>query len=571
MKRLWSRSFSLLFCLLQFAAGSDFGAAEELAAGDKLVPKDTLFFVTMPDIKEFKQKFEHSSFGQLLQDPQFKPFLDDASKKIQEELKEVEDQIGLSVSNLLDLAQGQITLAVLERPAANISVVVVIEYGDHQANVDKLLKELDEGLEKAGYEHSSDDAQKITVHTYERKAEATDNPFKKLTYFTDKSTLVVSTESEAIKEVIERWDGKSDDTLADNEQYKYIQNQCKGESGEPAVKLFANPSGLIKSAIAIAQTSFPQAGMAMPIVSMLGLDSLKGWGGAEDFGEGDIEWTTNFFMYTEDSRGLLGMFNFPASQLTPPKWVPANVASYMTANWNIQGAYKSVETLVDTFNGPGATGRFLDSLAEKGPMIHPKKDVLDHFDGKIHFIQSEPKEADGDEPSPPSYFVGFGLKDAAKMKKTLAAAAKTSGPSLESRDFNGETIYEFEQPGVEQTVSFGVAEGTLVFTNEVQLLEGVIRGQSSRGLALADSPDYKKIAKLFPSKSSMQAFQRSDALIRMYYELAKKVGNDYDLGVDFSKLPPFEVVSKYLTASGSFSVPDKKGMKTVSYSLKKSD
>jgi hypothetical protein len=211
----------------------------------------------------------------------------------------------------------------------------------------------------------------------------------------------------------------------------------------------------------------------------------------------------------------------------------------------------------------------LDGVAETGPMIHPKKDLIDHLDGKIHFIQSEPKDADADEIAPPAFFVGFGLKDAAKMKKTLTAGAKAAAGSMESRDFNGETIYEID--GAEQSISIAVTEGTLVITNEVQLLENVIRGQEGRGLALVDSPDYKKVAKLFPSKTSMLAFQRSDALIRMYYDLAKKVGNDYVQDVDFTKLPPFEVIAKYLTASGSFSVPDKKGMKTVSFSLKRAD
>jgi hypothetical protein len=240
-------------------------------------------------------------------------------------------------------------------------------------------------------------------------------------------------------------------------------------------------------------------------------------------------------------------------------------------NWNVQGAYKSIESLVDMFNGPGATARFLDSVADKGPMIHPKKDLIDHLDGKIHFIQSEPKETEEDETPTPVYFVGFGLKDGAKMKKTLAAAAKSSGSNLETREFNGETIYEANQPGTDQSVSFAVTEGTLVFTNDVQLLEEVMRGQSGRGLALVDSPDYKKVAKLFPSKASMQVFQRSDAQFRMYYDLAKKVGNEFVEGVDFSKLPSFEVISKYMTASGSFTVPDKKGMKTVSYSLKRTE
>jgi len=79
----------------------------------------------------------------------------------------------------------------------------------------------------------------------------------------------------------------------------------------------------------------------------------------------------------------MGMFNFPATQLTPPKWVPADVGAYTIVNWNILGAYTSVEKLIDQFQGRGATARMLDSLAENFPNIHPKKDVIDSIASSV--------------------------------------------------------------------------------------------------------------------------------------------------------------------------------------------
>ena len=112
-----------------------------------------------------------------------------------------------------------------------------------------------------------------------------------------------------------------------------------------------------------------------------------------------------------------------------------------------------------------------------------------------------------------------------------------------------------------------VTAGQLVVTNDTPLLQGMMRGESSR-TSLVDSDDYKKIAKFFPSKTSMLSFQRSDTQMKTYYDLLKNSDSNWE-GIDVSKLPPFEVISKYLQPSGGYTVPDKKGAKSVNFSLKR--
>ena len=570
MNRLWLRSSVLLTCLALVATTSNLLRADDDTPGEKLLPKDTLAFFTIADVPEFRQKWDKTSIGQLLHDPQLKPFLDDVQKKIDEASKNMESETGVSISDLLEVPQGELTVALLEKPARKLSFVFMLEFGKNKATIEKLLKKFDEALEKEQAEHTTQEIEKIAVHVYTLKNPEPDNPFKTITYFTDEEFLVFSTEVEALKEVLERWEGNSDDSLADNEQFKYIQTQTKLESGEPLVKWFVNPIGLIQSGITMAQATIPQAGLAAAFLPMFGVDGWKGWGGDMDFDEGEFEGISNSFIYAENPKGLLGVFLFPATELAPPKWVPATIGSYNAANWNIAGAYTSIETLVDSFQGRGATGRVLDQIAEQGPMIHAKKDLLDHLDGKIHILQSEAKDTDDDTPPTPLVLAAFGLKDAAKIKKTLAAAAKSAASNLESRDFNGETIYEIFTPNSDQSVSLAVTEGQLIITNDTPLLEGILRGQSGGRAALIDSSEYKRISKYFPSKTSMVSFQRSEAQFKTYYNMLRKSDNFID-GIDVSKLPPFEGISKYFQPSGSYTIPDKKGAKSVAYSLKRSE
>jgi len=571
MNRLWLRSSALLLCLVQFTAASKFSLADERTSGEKLLPKDTLVFFTISDVPELKKKWDKTSIGQMLHDPQLQPFLDSVNKKIEEGSKDVEDEIGVSLNDLLELPQGELTFALMEQPARKMAAVLLLEYGDSQDTIDKLLKKMDEALDKAQAEHSTEEIDDVKLHVYTFKNAGDDNPLSTLAYFTDESCLVFSNEVAALKEVLERWDGKSEDTLAENDQYKYIQTQCKTESDEPLIKMFVNPIGLINSGISMAQATVPQAGMVVGFIPMLGFDGMKGWGGTIDFDEGDFEGIGSFFFYNDSSKGLMGIFNFPAAQLAPPKWVPASAGSYAVMNWNVLGAYTSIETLVDSFQGRGSVARFLEQQANQGPMIHVKKDVIDHLDGKIHIVQGSSKEPEDGAPPIPEFFVAFGLKDATKMKKTLAAAAK-AGSSMEPREFNGETIYEVQQPGTDTVVSVAVTEGQLVITNDTSMIEQLMRGgKSGQRTALVDSPEYKKIAKFFPSKTSMLSFQRSDVQLKMYYNLLKSADPDVMDGLEVGKLPPFEVIAKYLQPSGGYTVPDKKGAKSVSYSLKRTE
>ncbi|HEY0981815.1 MULTISPECIES: hypothetical protein [unclassified Schlesneria] len=571
MNRLWFRSIALGLVFAQAIAFASVCRAIDSAPGERLLPKDTLLFFSIADVPEFGKQWEKSSMGQLLRDPQMAPFLEDVHRKIDEASGEMEKEVGVSIKDLTELPQGEVTFAMFETPARKLGFVLLLEYGSQQATIDKLLKKMDEALEKEEAEHATEEFERVNIHVYTLKNPEPDNPFKTITYFADKSFLVFSNDKDALKSVLERWEGDSEEVLAQNNEYKYIQSQCSGDRADSLIKWYLNPFGLIQTGITAAQATFPQAGLAGAFLPMFGVNTLTGWGGSVNFEDSDLAGVASTYIYTgEKPTGLLGLFQFPAAQLVPPNWVPADIGSYSAGNWNVNEAYRSIETLVDQFQGRGATARFLDSVAEKGPMIHPKKDLLDHLDGKIHILQSETKESEDDDGAPtPMILAGFGLKDAGKMKKTLAAAVKAGDSNIESREFNGEIIYEISPPNSDQPVSIAITEGQLVVTNDTPLLEGMMRGQASR-TTLVDSADYKQVSKHFPAKASMISFQRTEAQFKTYYNMLKNSDNVLE-GIDVSKLPPFEVIAKYFPPSGGYTVPDARGAKSVTFSLKQAD
>ena len=115
-----------------------------------------------------------------------------------------------------------------------------------------------------------------------------------------------------------------------------------------------------------------------------------------------------------------------------------------------------------------------------------------------------------------------------------------------------------------------VPGGQLMFTTDVTLLEQVLRGDKDRE-SLVDSAAYKQVAARFPAKASITGFQKQDAQLKTAYDLFKSgQGAAITSEVDFTTLPDFDVVKKYLTPAGSYAEPDKNGVLFVSFSLKNS-
>lgn len=566
MKRLWLATTLVLCGLAQALISGPVAAADDDPTGAQLLPKDTLLFFSLPSVPDFKEELDKSVSGAMLRDPELKPFLEDVKKKIGELSEKVHDEIGVTISELLAIPSGEVTFALMERPVRKLSPVLIMDYGDKET-VEKLLKKMHDALE-GSTEHSTQEVGDVTVHVFTIKDRDPSNPFDSVSYFNDDSCLAFSTSVDALKEVLDRWDGDSTDTLANNDIYKYVQERCKDESNEAAVVWFINPIGLIQSGLDMAAEFTPQVGMAKLFLPTLGIDKLKGWGGSGYFGSDNFDSLSKSFVYADSPSGVLNVFQFPATDLAPPKWVAADVSGYFSANWNVPQAYQAIESLVDGVQGRGQTAKLLDKLAssDEGPGLHLKKDILDQLDGKFHVIQGD---AAGEDDPAPHFLIAFDVKDAAKAKKTLAKAAKSEGADIETRDFNGETIYEITA-GNDQVVSLAVTAGHLVVTNDTPALEGMLRTVAKP--SLAESTGYRKIAKHFPAKVSMISYSRADAQLKAAYEMLKNADNTELLeGIDVGKLPPFEVLQKYLRPNGSYVVPDKKGSLFVGFQLREGD
>lgn len=558
----WTLMMSMLASAAPIWAEDDDGPA-----GEQLLPKEVLIFVSIPSVPELRQRTDESLFGAMLKDPEFQPAIEKIKAKLDEKAEEIKEELGVTLDDLLELPQGEITFALVELPPRKLALVLLLDYGDRQSTIETLLDKMEAALKESGGEVEGEDVDGVNLRTFTFESEEDENPFNKLAYFNHESYLALASDPEALKAVLERWDGKSDDTFAQHEEFEYILDKCSTDGREPLIKWYANPIGLTQAVVGMLQAQVPQAGLAMTFLPLLGLNNLKGIGGGGDIGVDDFDSVYKMFVYVDQpTTGVLEMFRFPATDLSPPPWVPADVAGYSAMNWNSAGAYSAMEKLVDSFQGPGALGKQLDQLAKNDPGIHLKKDIIDQMTGQIHILVGEAEEA----AETPKMMFAVDVKDDVKMNAVLVKAAKSEHFEGKTRDFEGVTVYEVQNEDEGPGASIAVADKHLLISTDTTMLENALRPRSEAP-ALMNDPAYKSLAKHFPKKLSILNYQNGSSQMQAVYQMIKS-GSIPDMPHELrdivDALPDYDALKKYLRASGGYVIPDAKGGLSVTFTLK---
>jgi hypothetical protein len=107
------RTFAFLFALV--ASHFATHASPAVPPAERLLPPDTLFLVTAPDLSALKAVAKNSALQQLQADPAMKPFVDNFKTKWREEVVQpLERELSIDLKKYSSLAQGQLSWAVLQ-------------------------------------------------------------------------------------------------------------------------------------------------------------------------------------------------------------------------------------------------------------------------------------------------------------------------------------------------------------------------------------------------------------------------------------------------------------------------
>ena len=584
-----------VICLaLWCSLGSALAWAERPIA-PKLLPEQTLAYFRVANTPELVEKFQQTSTGKLAKDEQLKPLLGQIWQIGVDAFQNAEKEIGVSLNELLKIPQGEICVALVAPQQGTPRVVAWVDCGDKLLTVEKLLDRAEKELGNSGGSRSVEvlgDVELI-VHQLPNSRE------RKLVYFIKEQTIVLSSDVELAKQVLAQMRGEQAEdtvTLADNRKFTAIMSRSIGTRGEePHVTWFIDPIELARRAGRGSAST--QTGLA--IVSGLGLDGVKGLGGSLAFATEEFDSIFHTHMLLENPRkGVIDALALQPGEISPEPWVPADVESYTTLNWDVNKTYAEVVRLYDLFRGGDGSWQMqvLARITEQVG-IDMEKDIISAVTGRLTLITWMEKPA---RINSQSMLFGIKLVDANASRKVLQQLAERFPDRMNKKSYGGVEYYEIpfpeNRPGNlgedvlrAQVGCAAVMDDYLLLANNPKLVQQAIVTKSDPSRTLATELDFKIVAskikrQLGDAQAGMIAFRRPEESMRQLYDLANSQNirgslksqvenNKFFKGVDdaltANPLPPFAVLAQYLAPSGALVTNDETGFHYMAFSLRR--
>lgn len=566
--------------------------AEDKVPGILRLPPRVYAMMTIPNVSDMKERSSKTPMVKLWNDPEFEEFKNQIMSQVMEYSEQINQHIGIGLKEILNIPHGEITIAYVQDSEGQLGGVSLMDFGDQEDNVYTLLNALKLGMDALNAEQSSLEIEGTEVTDFsiplgqgdEEEEEEEDNSNKEnkhLYYFIKGTFLCMANKESGIKDLLARWDGKHEETFANNETYKYIQQRAAIKDETPTISWYVDPIGLVKKLTLKYGRGNLQAQMMLGFLPNLGLNNLKAIGGSA-FEMTDQFETVHRTLICVDQplTGIPAIFRCHTTHQVPPKWVPKDVASYASMNWNVGAAYDSIEAMVDSIQGKGFFSLMINKLEndENGPKIHIKKDLIDQMTGEMQvvtLIDNEVVDNADEEEALLSGNMGdrvlftLGLKDGKAVEDLIKNIIKTKGFPGEVREFLGSSIYEMKDENSGTHSGFTLHQDQLIMTSHIPLLESVLRTGDSDD-SLVNSEEYKAISAHFPRETAIIHYQKQEKQMEVLYKMAKSgVFSQFLPEFDFSVLPDFELIKKYLSNGGSYAVPDERGALLVSFTLAK--
>jgi len=546
-----------------------------------ILPKDTYLYMSVPSVSDMKEQFMESSAGKMWEDPAMADFRAELEKAFASEMEQgmaqVQEALGMTLQELLNVPTGEVSLAFSKAPPNKMGAILFLDYGDHEEQVKGLLEKALGGLsgvptlQAANFEHAGTEVVLFSI-----KADiAKRTPLaKEFGWFLKDQRMVLSNSSALLKLTLDNWNGEGEKTLAKNEVYSYIIEKCETEPGDGMMVTYFDPIGLFTQLVQTGSLGEAgmQAGLAISVFPMLGANQLKGIGSVSEVGGEEFEGVSRSMIYCEQPpQGAMQMFQLAETDPTPPTWVKEGTVLWMATTWKVEEAYNAVATMVDMFQGAGAFEGIIDRLAQDGPQIHIKNDIIDQLDGKLQITMAsgEGETATGSD----DILFAMGVRDTEKMAEFLSKLTSQPGFPGETRELEGATIYEIDNPSGGK-ISFTAANNFLFVSVGGTQLEAAIRNQDDVR-PLAETDEFKAVAEHFQEGALLVGFTRPSEQYRKLYEMVQS-GNAADnfpgmdelfSKIDFTKLPPFEAMEKYFAPTGTSWVGDENGVMMEQFSL----
>ncbi len=595
ISRIFSCFFLSISCLAALCLSAASVAQAERPTAPQLLPRSTSLVFRIADAPELRNKFLKTVAGRMSQDPQLKPLLDQLYGEAVKAFDFVEQQIGVSLPDLLAIPQGELTIAVVAPEGELPAVVVLLDTGDKIESAQKLIDQATTLMDQGGLTKNVETIDETEIISYALPGTGAGEA----TFFQRDNTVVVCNRLKLAQQILNHWGGveNTDDLLAKNAKYAAIMKKCRrSKKNPPQITFFVDPIALAQSALT--GNFAGQTGLA--ILPAIGLDGFSGVGGSITFDAEPFDVITQLHLLLENPRtGALKLLALGEGETTPQAWVPADVASYSTIHWDFKKTFEQIGELVDSFQGGGAFAALIEKKLNQQLGIDVEKDLINGLAGRVTYLNWYQRPI---KLTSSSNLLAIELNDPEAMQKTIDLLIEKipAGDPPEKITFGKVTYYKFsgKQPPPQgsgvisvgtQAVVLGIMDNVLLLSDHESLLKKVVTSSADPEKSLAGAEDYKTIARRFEriagkNKPGMVTYNQPEEGMRFLYELATSAETQEFLAgqskesqffrtlkeaLEKNPLPPFAVISKYLAPSGGLLVNEETGFHYTGFTLRR--
>lgn len=398
--------FSVMPALL-LVCGQFVGPGSVMAAApsEQILPATTKAYISIPDLDELRDNWNRTQLGKMFQDPIMKPFLDDLQRQANGWLDENGVRFGVTVDDLKNVAGGEVCVAALQpggEKSAHAAVLMVDGTG-HEAQIVALLAKIHANQTAKGATRTQREAGDATIYIYKRTVKRERPEVYTVCYCAYQAHLLASDDPDVLASIMETKAG-SPGTLITLPAFKEVMTRCTQRSGNvvPHIRWFVEPLGAAET-LRAARGGRKRRGVDMlKVLPREGFDAIKGFGGVVSLAVDKDEILHRTLVYappTEPApddpnrkqyRAAARMLDFGEAQaLSPPAWVPPDLASCLVFTWKTREAFYHAETLVDAVAAePGIFQDVLDGTLTdpNGPQVDIRSDVAAHLASPVLLI-----------------------------------------------------------------------------------------------------------------------------------------------------------------------------------------
>ena len=549
-----------------------------------LVDERAMFALSVTDAPALLRGWDAGSLASTWTDEQIARFV----APLRTELKmdtwddEAREATGLSVRELLELAQGEVLLALPATDLAKIDgknpppLLLAVEVGDR---VDKLKRMLAETLEKEKMAEETEEFSGVTVHTRTKPRPADDAdtkerpPTEVFSWAVIDGVWVISPKKERVLLAIDAWkQGGVDAALGKSERFLRTRERTAGAQAIVYVNFPAIYPAL-RDAVATAKAKNRAAGRANPLgldyemaFAALGLDALGEGYAALRIDEAQTR-VDGGLLYTEE-RGLLKLLAYQPGAAPRPDWIPSKWPSVSTSRFRFLAAYQGLEDLLKELNPllyGMAQGR-IESL-NKRMHIDLKRDLIGSLGDEIVTAYALPP---GVEPGTvPAWaemdqLIAVSLGNEATFVKSLEALKSLAGPSADQmftkRDYLGHTVYTLAVPSspegkARRGFSYAIANGMFFLgIGSATTVENALQGMASKDGGFWNREDVKAVLADIPEDAAALQVQDLRVLMASFIETAiqmqtllfdQHTDGNRKIYLDVSARPDAELIARY--------------------------